>query len=152
MIISGTVTSSPVQGATAPAAADSNPLTGFVPVGYNGQWQSKPFGVGGVAANITVTNSLALDWSTSTYFQYLDRRGEPDVSTFVCQSNDWSNDSGRYLSGPGCDPRFGLFGQPQRLAWAASERRSSITGGVDLFDVTCISQSTFYVNRLGGIA
>ncbi len=151
MIISGTVTSSPVQGATAPAAADSNPLTGFVPVGYNGQWQSKPFGVGGVAANITVTNSLALDWSTSTYFQYwIGAANQTFQPLFV---NQTIGQTIRVVISQVPAAIQGLVLWPATTTGVGGVRTSSsITGGVDLFDVTCINQSTFYVNRLGGIA
>ncbi len=151
MIISGTVTSSPVQGATAPAAADSNPLTGFVPVGYNGQWQSKPFGVGGVAANITVTNSLALDWSTSTYFQYL--IGAANQTFQPLFVNQTIGQTIRVVISQVPAAIQGLVLWPATTTGVGGVRTSSsITGGVDLFDVTCINQSTFYVNRLGGIA
>ena len=70
MIISGTVTSAPVQGTTVQTPADENPPTGFVPVGSGSQWVAKPGGVGALVATVTVTNSLNVDFSTASIFQY----------------------------------------------------------------------------------
>jgi len=151
MIVSGTVTSSPVQGVSVPSAADVNPLTGFVPVGYNGQWQSKPFGVGGVASNITVTNSLTLDWSTSTYFQYW--IGAANQTFQPLFANQTVGQTIRVVISQVAGAIQGLvLWPPTTTGVGGSRTSSSVTGGVDLFDVTCISQSTFYVNRLGNIS
>jgi hypothetical protein len=151
MIISGTVTSSPVQGVTVSAPADENPQTGFVPVGSGSQWLSKPFGVGVFASVVTVTNSLSIDWSTSYGFQYwVGAANQTFLPLFVNQT------PGQTIRLVTTQPAASINGQ---ILWPAgsifvggTKILSSVTGGVDVWDITCISQSTFYGNRLAALA
>ncbi len=145
MIISGTVSSSPVQGVSVPSSADYNPLTGFVPVGANSQWQSKPAGVGALASTVTVTNSLNVDFSTASILQYtIGAANQTFLPLFV---NQTVGQTVRLIIG---QPPSSIQGQilwPAGFTAVGGQRLiSSVTGGVDIFDVSCIGQSTFYGN------
>ena len=71
-IVSGTVTSAPVQGVSVQAAADENPPNAFGIVGKNGNWVLSP-GPNAAISNLgtavaTATASLVVDWTTASFF------------------------------------------------------------------------------------
>jgi len=128
------------------SGADLGYTQGFVPVGGGNQWALKPGGVGAVATNVTVTNSWTVDFSTSTIFQYTLTTAQTWWPLFLNQTN-------------GQTVRL-VVTQPAAAAWTyvvwpagttfvgGTKVLSSVTGGTDIFDVTCVSQSTFYGNAL----
>jgi len=73
MIVSGTVTSPPVQGVTVQDPADTSPQTGFSPVGLNGKWIAWPSDFVATAASVTTTSTAStptVDWSTAGVFPF----------------------------------------------------------------------------------
>ncbi len=150
MIISGTVPSSPVQGLSVPSPADYNPLTGFVPVGASGLWQSKPAGVGAIAAMVTVTNSLNVDWSTASVFQYtVGAANQTFQPLFVNQTVGQT--VRLIISQPAASIQGQLLWPAGFTAVGGTRLLSSVTGGVDLWDVTAVNQSVFYANPLQNV-
>jgi len=147
MIISGTVTSSPVQGATVSDPADSNPLVGFVPVGAGGQWQAKPGGVGALASTVTVTNSMSVDFSTASVFQYqIGAANQTFQPLFVNQTIGQT--VRLIISQPAASIQAQILWPAGFTAVGGQRLISSVTGGVDMFDISCVGQSTFYANPL----
>ncbi len=59
MILSNTVTSAPVQGATVQAAADDNPILGFSGVGNGRQWIANPGSFNAAIVPITAVTGAA---------------------------------------------------------------------------------------------
>ena len=63
MIVTGTVTSPPVQGATVPEPVDNSPPNGFGVVGQNSKWVATPSPNFALVAAGTVTTALNIDWT-----------------------------------------------------------------------------------------
>ena len=118
---------------------------GFVPVGGGSQWQLKPAGVGAVATNVTVTNSWTVDFSTATLFQYTLTTAQTWFPLFANQTNGQT--VRLVINQP-------ASAAPTYVSWPAgitfvggTQYLSANTGGSDIFDVTCVSQSTFLSSK-----
>ncbi len=140
-------------GSLSPTAGDTLPYspTNRHPISTGAGWQMVPAYCGSVVSTVTVTNSLSLDWSSSTYFQYW--IGASNQTFQPLFANQTPGQTVRVLISQVPAAIQGLVLWPAGTTGVGGVRTSSsITGGVDLFDVSCITQSTFIVNRLGGVA
>jgi len=118
---------------------------GFVPVGGGTQWQLKPAGVGALAPAVTVTNSVNVDWSTASIFQITGVASQTMWPLFVNQT------IGQTIRLIVTQPTGGL----DYVVWpgtttfvGGTNTLSSVTAYVDIVDITCVAQSTFYGNML----
>ncbi len=136
-------------GSLSPTSGDTLPFapTNRVPISTGAGWQMVPAFCGGVVSTVTVTNSLNIDFSAGTLFQYyvgaanqtflpLFTNQTPGQTVRLSISQPAASINGQVLWPSGC-----LFVGGTRIL-------SSVTGGVDVFDVTCINQSSFYGNAL----
>ena len=140
-------------GSLVPTPGDTLPYspTNRLPISTGSGWQMVPAFCGGVISTATVTNSTNVDFSTGSLFQYqVGAANQTFQPLFVNQT-------------PGQTVRL-VLNQPAasiqaQVLWSAgstfvggSRLMSSVTGGVDIFDITCVSQSTFLGSRLANLS
>jgi len=136
----GTVAATTVTGDTLPYSP-----TNSVPISTGSGWTTKPALCGGVNGAVTVTNSVNVDWSSASAFQYTLVAGQTMWPLFVNQT------AGQQISLILTQPAGGL----DYVVWPAgitfvggTKTLSSVTAYVDFCTVTCVSQSVF-VGNLG---
>jgi len=147
------VVATQAPGPVNPTPGDTLPYspTNRVPMTTGAGWQMSPALCGGVVSTVTVTNSLSLDWSAATYFQYW--IGAANQTFQPLFANQTPGQTIRVVISQVAGAIQGLVLWPPGTTGVGGLRTSSsVTGGVDLFDVSCISQSTFIVNRFGNVS
>jgi hypothetical protein len=140
-------------GSLSPSQGDTLPVspTNRIPISTGAGWQMVPAYCGAVVSTVTVTNSYNVDFSAGTIFQYwVGAANQTFQPLFVSQT------PGQTIRLVTTQPAASINGQ---ILWPAgsifvggTKILSSVTGGVDVWDITCISQSTFYGNRLAALA
>jgi len=140
-------------GSLTPTPGDTLPYSpgNRVPMTTGSGWQMVPAFCGGVISTVTVTNSLNVDFSAGTINQYwVGAANQTFLPLFVNQT------PGQTVRLVVNQPAASINGQ---ILWPAgslfvggSKILSSVTGGVDIFDVTCVSQSSFHGNRLANLS
>ncbi len=140
-------------GSLSPTAGDTLPYspTNRHPISTGSGWQMVPAFCGGIATTVTVTNSWNVDFSAATILQYqLGAANQTFQPLFVNQT------VGQTVRLIISQPASSIQGQ---ILWPAgftavggARLLSSVTGGVDLWDVTAINQSTFYGNPFRTVA
>ena len=90
MILSNTVTSAAVAGATVQAAADDNPVQGYGAVGNGRNWVATP-GLANAAINALGTITTVgpnLDWSAYGYFTWTSTASDNETITFYTTASN----------------------------------------------------------------
>ena len=147
MILSGTITSSPVAGATVAANVDDNAPTGFVPVGQNNLWVARPGGVGAVIPQVAAVASQTVDWSTGSVIQYLLGQN----TTFAYTNVTVGQTITLVLTQDGTGSRPGTF--PAGSVFVGGSKTLTTTAaGIDTVQVTCTAPGVYLCSLLKAYA
>ena len=117
-----------------------------VPVSTGAGWTMQPSYCGSVNATSTVTNSTNIDFTTGTIFQYTLTTAQTWFPLFANQTN---GQTVRIITKQPAGAAWTYVVWPAGITFVGGLKvLSSVTGGTDVFDVTCVSQSTFIGNAL----
>ncbi len=139
-------------GSLSPTSGDTLPFapTNRVPISTGSGWQMVPAFCGGIATTVTVTNSWNVDFSAATILQYqLGAANQTFQPLFVNQTVGQT--VRLIISQPAASIQGQLLWPAGFTAVGGTRLLSSVTGGVDLWDVTAVNQSVFYANPLQNV-